>query len=65
MKDEYIRIGTSIYKRAVLPNGEETLIPWSSQAIFQDYGKDKGKELLADMQKYDGWVNQNIDHEKL
>ena len=58
MKDEYIRIGTSIYKRAVLPNGEETLIPWSSQAIFQDYGKDKGKELLADMQKYDGWVNE-------
>lgn len=58
MKDEYIRIGTNIYKRATLPNGEETLIPWSSQAIFQDYGKDKGKELLADMQKYDGWVNE-------
>ena len=55
---EYLRIGTSIYKRAELPNGEETLIPWSSQAIFQDFGKDRGKVILAGMEKYDGWVNE-------
>lgn len=63
--DKYLRIGTQIYKIGKKPSGEETLIPWSSQAIYQDYGKDKGNEIIGQMEKYDGWVNEpsHVDYQ--
>ena len=58
MMEKYVRIGTIIYKKGVKPSGEELLIPWSTQAIYQDYGKDRGNDIISNMEKYDGYVNE-------
>ena len=60
MKDKssdipYLRVGTSILKRVLMPlsNGRsiETLIPWNVETLRQDYGKD----YIAQVPKYDGF----------
>ena len=54
-EDRFERIGTTYYKIVRQPNaaGElsERRLPWSIEAIRQDYGKD----LLANIPKYDGF----------
>lgn len=55
-KEEYIRVGTCLYKIAQQPlaNGTCTLrrIPWSFGTIRQDYGKNNTPPI----RKYDGFV---------
>ena len=65
IKDQFIRIGTQIYLKETTPSGQEQLLPWASSAIYQDYGKDRGLEILKDMPKYVGWVNEpsHIDYQ--
>ena len=54
-EDRFERIGTTYYKIVRQPNeaGElsERRLPWSIEAIRQDYGKD----FLANIPKYDGF----------
>ena len=54
-EDRFERIGTAYYKLVSRPNaaGEliECRIPWSIEAIRQDYGKD----FVAGIPKYDGF----------
>ena len=57
-KDQFLRIGTQIYLKEITPSGKEQLIPWSSNAIYQDYGKDRTAEILKSMPKYVGWINE-------
>lgn len=57
-KSKYIRIGTQIYRKETNPSGQEQLLPWTPAAIYQDYGKDEGNEILRKMPKYVGWVNE-------
>ena len=58
VKEEYIRIGTQIYRKESKPSGQEELLPWSVGALYQDYGKDQGNDIINKMQKYVGWVNE-------
>lgn len=64
VKEEYIRIGIQIYRRERKPSGQEELLPWSAGALYQDYGKDQGNEIINKMPKYVGWVNEpsHIDY---
>lgn len=66
VKEEYIRVGTSLYKLAHLPlaNGTTVLrrIPWSFGTIRQDYGKSHTPPI----KKYDGFctVPSHTDYHK-
>lgn len=66
VKEEYIRVGTSLYKLAHQPlaNGTTVLrrIPWSFGTIRQDYGKSHTPPI----KKYDGFctVPSNTDYHK-
>lgn len=53
----FLRIGTQIYLKEINPSGQEQLLPWSTAAIYQDYGKDRGNEIISRMAKYVGWAN--------
>jgi hypothetical protein len=57
MELPYIRVGTIYYKKVNIPliSGDklEKLIYWSSECIRQDLGKD----VLATIQKYDGFCH--------
>lgn len=53
-----LRIGTQIYLKEINPSGQEQLLPWSTAAIYQDYGKDRGNEIISKMPKYVGWANE-------
>ncbi len=63
-EDRFVRIATTYYKTVMRPNamGElsECRMPWSIEAIRQDYGKD----FLANIPKYDGFccVPAHIDY---
>ncbi len=63
-EDRFERVGTTYYKMVRQPNaaGElsERRLPWSIEAIRQDYGKD----FLANIPKYDGFccVPAHIDY---
>ena len=65
-KEEYIRVGTCLYKIAQQPlaNGTCTLrrIPWSFGTIRQDYGKNNTPPI----RKYDGFctVPSHTDYHK-
>lgn len=56
MKDLYFRVGTSYYKRSLLPSlskeSIEILINWSPELIRQDHGK----TTLSDIEKFDGFI---------
>ena len=66
VKEEYIRVGTSLYKLAHQPlaNGTTVLrrIPWSFGTIRQDYGKNHTPPI----KKYDGFctVPSHTDYHK-
>ncbi len=66
VKDEYIRVGTCLYKLAHQPlaNGTTVLrrIPWSFGTIRQDYGKNHTPPI----KKYDGFctVPSHTDYHK-
>ena len=66
VKEEYIRVGTSLYKLAHQPlaNGTTVLrrIPWSFGTIHQDYGKNHTPSI----KKYDGFctVPSHTDYHK-
>lgn len=66
VKEEYIRVGTSLYKLAHQPlaNGTTVLrrIPWSFWTIRQDYGKSHTPPI----KKYDGFctVPSHTDYHK-
>lgn len=55
-EDRFERIGTTYYKLVRQPNAAgqlvERSIPWTIEAIRQDYGKD----FLANIPKYDGFL---------
>lgn len=63
-EDRFERIGTTYYKIVRQPNAAgqliERSIPWTSEAIRQDYGKD----FLANVPKYDGFccVPSHLDY---
>ncbi|WP_433832558.1 primase-helicase family protein [Flavobacterium anhuiense] len=56
MKDQYVRVGTSYYKKSLYPTlfGDpiEILVQWSPELIRQDHGKN----FLSNIEKYDGFV---------
>ena len=56
MKNKYIRVGTTYFKKSLYPSvlGESTeiLIPWSAETIRQDHGKN----ILSDLEQYDGFI---------
>ncbi|MFV8351335.1 primase-helicase family protein [Flavobacterium sp. XS2P14] len=56
MKNMYLRIGTSYFKRSLYPlsSGDfiEILVIWSAELIRQDHGKD----VLAEIEKFDGFI---------
>lgn len=56
--EKFLRIGTQIYLKEINPSGQEQLLPWSVGAIYQDYGKDRGNEIITKMPKYVGWANE-------
>lgn len=62
---DYERIGTTYYKIVRQPNAAgqliERSIPWTIEAIRQDYGKD----FLANVPKYDGFccVPSHLDYQ--
>lgn len=64
-EDRFERIGTTYYKLVRQPNAAgqlvERSIPWTIEAIRQDYGKD----FLANIPKYDGFccVPAHIDYQ--
>lgn len=66
VKEEYIRVGTSLYKLSHQPlaNGTTVLrrIPWSFGTIRQDYGKNHTPQI----KKYDGFctVPSHTDYHK-
>lgn len=66
VKEEYIRVGTCLYKLAHQPlaNGTTVLrrIPWSFETIRQDYGKNHTPPI----KKYDGFctVPSHTDYHK-
>lgn len=57
-KENFLRIGTQIYLKEINPSGQEQLLPWSTATIYQDYGKDRGNEIIAKMPKYVGRCNE-------
>jgi hypothetical protein len=63
-EDRFERIGTTYYKIVRQPNAAgqliERSIPWTIEAIRQDYGKD----FLANVHKYDGFccVPSHLDY---
>ena len=63
--DRFERIGTTYYKIVRQPNAAgqliERSIPWTIEAIRQDYGKD----FLANVPKYDGFccVPSHLDYQ--
>ncbi len=57
-EEKFLRIGTQIFLSEITPSGQEQLLPWSTSAIYQDYGKDQGNEIISKMPKYVGWVNE-------
>ena len=56
MKDSYLRVGTTYFKKSMYPsvNGDfiEILIIWSSELIRQDHGKN----TLSEVERYDGFI---------
>lgn len=65
--DRFERIGTTYYKIVRQPNAAgqliERSIPWTIEAIRQDYGKD----FLANVPKYDGFccVPSHLDYQPI
>lgn len=65
--DRFERIGTTYYKIVRQPNAAgqliERSIPWTIEAIRQDYGKD----FLANVPKYDGFccVPSHLDYQSV
>lgn len=63
-KEEFIRVGTTLYKLVNLPrlNGGyvKKRIPWNAETLRQDYGKD----FMATVSKYDGFctVPSHVDY---
>ena len=55
--EKFLRIGTQIFLKEINPSGQEQLLPWSTSALYQDYGKDRGNEIISHMPKYVGWAN--------
>lgn len=66
-EDRFERIGTTYYKIVRQPNAAgqliERSIPWTIEAIRQDYGKD----FLANVPKYDGFccVPSHLDYKQV
>lgn len=56
MKNLYLRVGTSYYKRSLYPSlsreSIEILVQWSPELIRQDHGKN----TLSEIEKYDGFI---------
>ena len=56
MKNLYLRVGTSYFKKSLYPlsSGDyiETLVHWSPELIRQDHGRD----ILSDLEQYDGFI---------
>ena len=56
MKNKYLRIGTSYFKKSLYPlsSGDfiEILVIWSAELIRQDHGKD----ALSEIEKFDGFI---------
>lgn len=56
MKNLYLRVGTTYYKKSLYPliNGETTeiLVPWSAELIRQDHGKN----VLSEIERFDGFI---------
>ncbi|ENG5649809.1 primase-helicase family protein [Flavobacterium psychrophilum] len=56
MKNLYLRVGTTYFKKSLYPsvNGDfiEILIVWSSELIRQD----EGKNTLSEVERYDGFI---------
>ncbi|MBQ9666176.1 MAG: helicase [Bacteroidaceae bacterium] len=59
-QDQFLRIGTKIYKRVKRPDGHgefvDDRIEWSAEAIRQDYGNDEARRIIDTMHKYDGEI---------
>lgn len=62
----YFRIGTTYYKQVMKPlvsgDKNEVLLPWTSEAIKQDHGK----EFLATVEKFDGFclIPSHLNYQK-
>ena len=56
MKNLYLRVGTTYYKKSLYPslNGDsiEILVVWSSELIRQDHGRN----TLSEIERYDGFI---------
>ncbi|MFK7002041.1 primase-helicase family protein [Flavobacterium oreochromis] len=56
MKNLYLRVGTTYFKKSLYPslNGDfiEILVVWSSELIRQDHGKN----TLSEIDRYDGFI---------
>ena len=56
MKNLYLRVGTSYFKKSLYPVSScdhiEILVHWSPELIRQDHGKD----ILSDIERYDGFI---------
>ena len=56
MKNLYLRVGTTYFKKSLYPNvnGDfiEILINWSPELIRQDHGKN----TLSEVERYDGFI---------
>lgn len=56
MKEKYVRVGTTYYKKSLYPTffGDpiEVLVPWSPELIRQDHGKN----ILSEIETYDGFI---------
>ena len=56
MKEKYLRIGTSYFKKSLYPlsSGDfvEILVIWSPELIRQDHGKN----VLSEIERYDGFI---------
>ena len=56
MKDNYLRVGTSYFKKSLYPtlSGDriEILLPWSPELIRQDHGKN----ALSLVEIFDGFI---------
>ena len=56
MKNMYLRIGTTYFKKSLypLPSGDfiEILVIWSAELIRQDHGKN----VLSEIERFDGFI---------